>query len=80
MNLISQMAAQELTITSQRNIDTVLLQSSQAVDLLSIEDNLCKENQIKDENSTTNVLLTTLKVDSDGVNKVKLKIRTAEGQ
>ena len=44
MNLISQMAAQELTITSQRNIDTVLLQSSQAVDLLSIEDNLCKEN------------------------------------
>ena len=48
--------------------------------MLSIEGNICKENNIKDENASQNALLTTLKVNSDGVTKVQLKLRTAEGQ
>lgn len=34
---------------------------------------------MKEENGSSNMLLTTLKVNSDGVTKVQLKIRTAEG-
>ena len=43
------MAAYDVTITSQRPIDAVLLQSSQQVDILSFKDKVCKENRIKDE-------------------------------
>ena len=72
-----------MTITSQRPIDTILLQSNQSVDILSIKDKVCKENRMKRDQSNTdnnNVLLTTLKIDSADVKKVQLKIRTAEGQ
>ena len=62
-----------MTITSQRPIDTILLQSNQSVDILSIKDKVCKENRMKrDQNNTdnNNVLLTTLKIDSADVKKV----------
>ena len=49
------------------------------MDLLNIKDKVCKENRIQDENLEDNVLLTTLKIDSDEVKKVQMKIRTAEG-
>ena len=52
LNLVSQMAAQEITLSSQRQIDTILLQSSQSIDLLGIEDKVCKENQIKVEEAS----------------------------
>ena len=79
MNLISAQAAYNLTINSQKAIDTILLQSNQSVDILQIEDKKCKENNIQDE-LHGNMLLTTLKVDSEDQKKVPLKIRTAEGQ
>ena len=81
LNLISQQAAYDLTITSQKPIDTILLQSKQSVDLLSIKDKVCRENKIEpDSSQQSNLLLTTLKVNSAEVKKVQLKIRTAEGQ
>ena len=64
MNLISQQAAYDLTITSQRPIETILLQSNQSVDILEIKDKVCKQNRIKDEINSANMLLTTLKIDS----------------
>lgn len=83
LNLISHQAAYDLTITSQRPIDTILLQSNQSVDILSIKDKVCKENRMKrdlNNNYDNSLLLTTLKIDSTDVKKVQLKIRTAEGQ
>ena len=69
-----------MTITSQRPIDTILLQSNQSVDILNIKDKVCKENRMKDEVDPNNLLLTTLKVDSQDIKKIQMKIRTAEGQ
>lgn len=80
LNLISAQAAYDLTITSQKPIDTVLLQSNQQIDILQIKDNVCKQNKVTDEANRQNVLLTTLKVDSKTTNKIGIKIRTAEGQ
>ena len=60
MNLIQSIAAYELTITSQKPLETILLQSSQSVDILEIKDKLAKENRVKDESCKENVLLTTL--------------------
>lgn len=68
-----------MTITSQRPIDTILLQSNQSVDILNIKDKVCKENRMKDEVDPNNLLLTTLKVDSQDIKKIQMKIRTAEG-
>ena len=56
-----------------------MLQSAQAVDILQIENQKCKENSIEDK-IHGNMLLTTLKFDSANEKKVALKIRTAEGQ
>ena len=78
MNLISAQAAYNLTIQSQQAIDTILLQSNQSVDILNIEGKNCKENNIQDD-LYGNMLLTTLKVDSEDIKKVSMKIRTAEG-
>ena len=81
MNLVTHLAAYELTITSQRPMETILLQSSQSVDILEIKNKVAKENRVKDEvNPQNNVLLTTLQIDSPDIKKVQLKIRTAEGQ
>ena len=81
------MAAYDVTITSQRPIDAVLLQSSQQVDILSFKDKVCKENRIKDEEGSAgsainsgNQTLTTLKIDSPDVKQIQFQIRTAEGQ
>ena len=41
---------------------------------------MCKENRMKDEVNPNNLLLTTLKVDSQDIKKIQMKIRTAEGQ
>ena len=41
---------------------------------------MCKENRMKDELDPNNLLLTTLKVDSQDIKKIQMKIRTAEGQ
>ena len=41
---------------------------------------MCKENKMKDELDPNNLLLTTLKVDSQDIKKIQMKIRTAEGQ
>ena len=49
------------------------------MDILEIKDKVCKDNRLKDEVNPANMLLTTLKVDSDDIKKVQLKIRTAEG-
>jgi len=49
------------------------------VDILEIKDKVCKENRMKDDINASNLLLTTLKIDSSDVKKVQLKIRTAEG-
>ena len=56
-----------------------MLQSAQAVDILQIENQKCKENSIEDK-THGNMLLTTLKFDSANEKKVALKIRMAEGQ
>ena len=80
MNLVQKIAAYELTITSQRPLETILLQSSQSVDILEIKDKVAKENRVKDDTHPQNVLLTTLQIDSADVKKITLKIRTAEGQ
>ena len=62
-------------------MDTILLQSGQSIDILTIKDKVCKENRVKDqsEQAASNLLLTTLKIDSADVKKVQLKIRMAEG-
>ena len=67
LNLISKQAAYSLTIQSQLPIDTILLQCNQSVDILKIEDKKCKENDIEDSQNG-NMLLTTLKVDSEDTN------------
>lgn len=80
MNLINSQAAYDLTITSQRPLDTIILQSNQQIDILHIKDKVCRQNKVKDElNSKTNVLLSTLKIDGADTKKVEIKIRTAEG-
>ena len=74
LNLVPSIAAYDVTITSQRPIDTVLLQSTQQVDILSFKDKVCKENRIKDEEGSegyiingSNKTLTTLKIDAGDV-------------
>ena len=67
LNLISQQAAYSLTIHSQLAMDTILLQCNQSVDILKIEDQKCKENAIEDSQHG-NMLLTTLKIDSEDTN------------
>ena len=48
-------------------MDTILLQCNQSVDILKIEDQKCKENAI-DDSQHGNMLLTTLKIDSEDTN------------
>jgi len=61
--LLSNEAAYLLTIDSQLAIDTLLLQSSQTVDVLEIIDCVSKKNIIRDPNQSSNLLM-TLKMNS----------------
>lgn len=60
LNLLSAEAAFLLTVDSQLAIDSLLLHSSHAVDVLEVRDCVCKKNQIRDPSN--NGLLMTLKV------------------
>ena len=46
------------------------MQSNQSVDILEIKDKVCKQNKLKDEANPANMLLTTLKIESDDIKKV----------
>ena len=66
-----------LTLDSQLAMDTILLQSTQPVDILSIKHGGGKKNHIDGEGSQ---LLATLKIDAEDVKRVQLKIRIGEGR
>lgn len=81
LNLIASEAAYSLYIDSQIPIDTLVLQSMQNIDIISVKDNICTINKINDK-ANNNVLLAILKVHGEESKhtRIEIKIRTSEGQ
>jgi hypothetical protein len=80
MNIVSQEAAYSLFIDSQLPIDSLMLQSMQNIDILSVKDGVCTINKVTDKQHG-NVLLATLKVSGEESmhTRVEIKLRTSEG-
>ena len=76
MSLVAEQAAYSLTIDSQLPIDTLLLASKQAVDIIEITDKVAKENTIPDENGQ---MIKTFKFSAVDQKKITIKLRAAEG-
>ena len=67
MSMLASEAAYTLILDSQLPIGSLLVQSKQHVDILSIDNKACKLNSTKDGQ---NLLLSTIKIDSPDQRKI----------